>query len=152
MVVDYSNKKTINDVPVKADEVLVPIHAEEIAANYRNDLKEGLRTKGDGINLNNLETWHLGGRKILVGFIAVKKDKAEAVIINFWREVNSYIEATRKKNVLLLMEKVDLNAAHAKNHVMNVQKAHSLLMNCLLMNLWMAQEKMERETGILQGI
>lgn len=31
MVVDYSNKKPINDVPAKADEALVPIHAEEIA-------------------------------------------------------------------------------------------------------------------------
>lgn len=48
MVVDYSNKKPINDVPVKADEALVPIHAEEIASNYRNDLKDGLRTRGDG--------------------------------------------------------------------------------------------------------
>lgn len=101
MVVDYSNKKPINDVPAKADEALVPIHAEEIASNYRNDLKDGLRTRGDGINLNNLETWRLGGRKILVGFIAVKKEHAETAIANFWNEVNAYIEATRKKRCLI---------------------------------------------------
>lgn len=101
MVVDYSNKKPINDVSVKADEVLVPIHAEEVAANYRKDLKEGLRTKGDGVNLNNLETWHLGGRKILVGFVAVKKEQAESAIANFWSEVNAYIEATRKKRCFI---------------------------------------------------
>jgi hypothetical protein len=101
MVVDYSNKKPINSVPVKADETLVPIHAEEIVSNYRNDLKDGLRTRGDGINLNNLETWHLGGRKILVGFVAVKKEQAESAIANFWSEVNTYIEATRKKRCLI---------------------------------------------------
>lgn len=101
MVVDYSNKKSINDVPVADNEILVPIFAEEIASNYRQDLRDGLIHKGEGINLDNLETWHLGGRKILVGFVAVSKDHAEGAVKQFWDEVNSYIEATRKKRCLI---------------------------------------------------
>lgn len=101
MVVNYSNKKHINDAAVKENEVLVPIFAEEIVANYKQDLKDGIVRKGDGINLDNLETWRLGGRKILVGFVAVESDKAEAAVEQFWDEVNSYIEATRKKRCLI---------------------------------------------------
>lgn len=98
---DYSNKKTIDDSIVNKGEVLVPIHADEIAANYIQDLKNDLMKKGKCVNLNNLETWHLGGRKILVGFVPVKKEQAEALIKYFWDDVNSYIEATRKKRCLI---------------------------------------------------
>lgn len=100
-MVDYSNKKAINDATVGADEVLVPIRADEILQNYKNDTADGLRKKGDGINPDNIETWHLGGRKILVGFIPVKKEVAEAAIKGFWDDMNSYIEATRKKRCLI---------------------------------------------------
>ena len=93
---DFSNRKPINDEPLKNGEVLVPVHALELVKAAGESIRLGLAKSGELLNKENLETWHLGGRKILVGFAPVPANHAESATKAFWDDVNEYIEATRK--------------------------------------------------------
>ena len=98
---NYANKRTYNNIPAKADEELVPVLAFDLV-NWKNDcIKKGLGKSETLVDTRNLETWHYGGRKILVGFVAVPKDKAAIAIDKFNKERNIYLEETRKKRCLI---------------------------------------------------
>lgn len=96
---DFSNRKPINDEPLKNGEVLVPVHALELVKAAGESIRLGLAKSGELLNKENLETWHLGGRKILVGFAPVPANHAESATKAFWDDVNEYIEATRKASI-----------------------------------------------------
>ncbi|MGO5180421.1 hypothetical protein [Catenibacterium mitsuokai] len=98
---NYANKRTYNNIPAKADEELVPVLAYDLV-NWKNDcIKNGLGKSETLVDTRNLETWHYGGRKILVGFVAVPKDKVAIAIDTFNKERNIYLEETRKKRCLI---------------------------------------------------
>lgn len=101
---DYNDRKPINGIPCKVGEVMVPIHAKEIVENYKQDLKDGLLCKENKLHLENLETWHMGGRKILVGFVAAERDRAEELTNQFWDDVNAFLNATKKKRCIIYDE------------------------------------------------
>lgn len=66
--------------------------------NWKNDcIKNGLGKSETLVDTRTLETWHYGRRKILVGFVAVPKDKAAIAIDAFKKETNAYLYGTRKK-------------------------------------------------------
>ncbi len=91
---DYSNKKSINNIKPTDNETLVPFLAYDyIQSPNFVDFKE------------NLETWHLGCRKILVGFIPISKDKAEIYMKLFWKDVGNYLEKTSKKRCYISNKK-----------------------------------------------
>ena len=70
---NYDNKRTYNNILAKSDEELVPVLAYNLV-NWKNDcIKNGLGKSEILVDTRNLETWHYGGRKILVGFVAVPK-------------------------------------------------------------------------------
>lgn len=97
----YDNKKTYNNIPAKADEELVPVLAQDLVS-WKNDcIKNGLGKSETLVDTRNLETWHYGRRKVLVGFVAVPKDKAAIAINAFKKETNAYLEGTRKKRCLI---------------------------------------------------
>ena len=55
--------------------------------NWKNDcIKNGLGKSETLVDTRTLETWHYGRRKILVGFVAVPKDKAAIAIDAFKKE------------------------------------------------------------------
>lgn len=97
----YANKRTYNNIPAKADEELVPVLAYDLV-NWKNDCIKNVLGKSETVvDIRNLETWHYGGRKIQVGFVAVSKDKAAIAIDTFNKERNAYLEGTRKKQYLI---------------------------------------------------
>lgn len=98
---NYENKKSYNNVSPNSEETLVPILAIELAKWNNQAIRDGLIKAGDLLDKENLETWHLGGRKILVGFVPVPKIQAETMIRAFWDDVNEYIESTRKKRCII---------------------------------------------------
>lgn len=102
---NYENKKSFNNIMPKANEQLVPVLAYELVKWNDECVKNGLASPGQLLNKRNLETWHLGGRKILVGFVAVPDHQVETAIQVFWDDVNEYIESTRKKRCLITNEK-----------------------------------------------
>lgn len=98
---NYANKRTYNNIPAKADEESVPVLAYDLV-NWNNDcIKNGLGKSETFVNTRNLETWHYGRRKVLVGFVAVPKDKAAIAIDAFNKETNAYLDGTRKKRCLI---------------------------------------------------
>lgn len=105
---NYENKKSFNNVASKDGEVLVPIHALELLKWNKESIEKGYVKPGELIDEENLETWHLGGRKILVGFTPVPKENEESAIKSFWYDVNDYIESTRKKRCLIANKKGEL--------------------------------------------
>lgn len=102
---NYENKKSCNNINPRKGEVLVPIHALELVKWNKQAIKEKLLKPGELLNTKNLETWHLGGRKVLVGFVAVPEDLAEIAINAFWEDVNEYLENTRRKRCLIVNKK-----------------------------------------------
>ncbi len=70
--------------------------------------KKVVAKPGELLDKENLETWHLGGRKILVGFAPVPKENFDSAEKAFWDDVNEYIEATRKKRCLIANKKGEL--------------------------------------------
>lgn len=115
----YDNKKTYNNIPAKADEELVPVLAYDLV-NWNNDcIKNGLGKSETIVDTRNLETWHYGGRKILVGFVAVPKDKAAIAIDAFKKERNIYLEETKKKRCLISDGKGTLIKCPAENKCCN---------------------------------
>lgn len=105
---NYTNKKPYNNIAPKAGEQLVPVLAYELVKWNDDCVRNRLAAEGQLLNKNNLETWHLGGRKILVGFVAVPDTQAEAAIQAFRDDTNEYIESTRKKRCLIANEKGEL--------------------------------------------
>lgn len=105
---NYENKKSYNNINPREGEVLVPIHALELVKWNKQAIKEKLLKPGECLNTENLETWHLGGRKVIVGFVAVPKEQAELAINAFWEDVNEYLESTRKKRCLIANKKGEL--------------------------------------------
>lgn len=104
---NYANKRTYNNIQAKFDEELVPVLAYNLV-NWKNDcIKNDLGKSETLVDTRNLETWHYGVRKILVGFVAVPKDKAAIAIDAFNKERNAYLEGTRKKRCLIQMTKKD---------------------------------------------
>lgn len=115
----YTNKRTYNNIPAKADEELVPVLAYDLV-NWNNDcIKNGLGKSETIVDTRNLETWHYGGRKILVGFVAVPKDKAAIAIDAFKKESNAYLEGTKKKRCLISDGKGTLIKCPAENKCCN---------------------------------
>lgn len=116
---NYDNKRTYNNIPAKADEELVPVLAYDLV-NWKNDcIKNGLGKSETLVDTHNLETWHYGGRKILVGFVAVPKDKVAIAIDAFKKETNAYLEGTRKKRCLISDGKGGLVICPAKKKCNN---------------------------------
>lgn len=65
----YTNKRTYNNIPSKADEELVPVLAYDLV-NWNNDCIKNVLGKSETlVDTRNLETWHYGERKILVGWL-----------------------------------------------------------------------------------
>lgn len=115
----YANKRTYNNIPSKSDEELVPLLAYNLV-NWKNDcIKNGLGKSETLVDTRNLETWHYGERKILVGFVAVPKDKAAIAIDAFKKETNAYFEGTRKKRCLISDGKGGLVICPAKKKCCN---------------------------------
>ncbi|WP_317368344.1 hypothetical protein [uncultured Tyzzerella sp.] len=105
---NYKNKKSYNNINPREGEVLVLIHAHEIIKWNKQAIKDKLIKPGEFLNTDNLETWHLGGRKVLVGFVAVPEKQAAIAIDAFWEDVNEYLESTRKKRCLIVNQKGEL--------------------------------------------
>lgn len=97
----YYNKKPYNNIYPKEDEELVPILAFDLIKWNQYFVSKDSSKAGTIVNLDNIETWHLGGRTIKVAFVAVPKEKAEDTIQAFWDETNAYLDATRKKRCLI---------------------------------------------------
>ena len=93
-VKDYSNKKSFNDLPCKDDEVLIPFLAHKEIKN------------SSLCNPNNLETWNFNGKKVVVGFMQIKKVNAVKMMEFFWEDVNQYMkEKSRKKRCYVSNDK-----------------------------------------------
>lgn len=104
---NYANKRTYNNIPAKADEELVPVLAYDLA-NWKNDcIKNGLGKSETLVDTRNLETWHYGGRKILVGFVAVPKDKAAIAIDTFIKKEMPILKEPERNDALFQMAKED---------------------------------------------
>lgn len=97
----YENKKSYNNVAPMDGEVLVPIHALELFRWNKESIEKGYEKPIKLLDEENLDTWHLCRRKILVGFTPVLKENEESAIKSFWYDVNDYIESHAKRNVLL---------------------------------------------------
>lgn len=97
---NYANKRTYNNIPAKADEELVPVLAYDLV-NWKNDcIKNGLGKSETLVDTRNLETWHYGGRKILVGFVAVPKDKVAIAIDTFNKERKKHLSRRDQKETM----------------------------------------------------
>lgn len=97
----YANKKPYNNIEPKEDEELVPILAFNLIEWNKYFVNKDSNKSGALVNLDNIETWHLGGRTIKVAFVAVPSEKADVSIEAFWKEVNAYLDSTRKKRCLI---------------------------------------------------
>ena len=73
---NFSNRKSYNDAPLREGEVLVPI-----ATTYAD-------ARHFGMNLENLETWHFYGKKVLVAFAPVQEVAFDAAMKFFNQEVH----------------------------------------------------------------
>lgn len=105
---NYENKRSYNNIKPREGEVLVPVHALELVKWNKQAIKDKLIKPGEYLNPENLETWHLGGRKVLVGFVAVPEKQAAIAIDAFWEDINEYLESTRKKRCLIVNQKGEL--------------------------------------------
>lgn len=105
---NYENKKPYNNIKPNKGEQLVPILAYDLLKWEDDSVRNGLSTPGQLVNKENLETWNLDGRRVLVGFVAVPNDQAEAAIDDFWKCKNKYIEDTRSKRCLIANKKGEL--------------------------------------------
>ena len=73
---DFSTRKPYNDARHKLGQILAPF------------VTDNERAKHYGFNLNNLETWHFSGKKILVGFTWVDPEQFDGTMRIFNQDVN----------------------------------------------------------------
>lgn len=113
---NYENKKSYNNIAPKSGEHLVPVLAYDLVKWDDECVRNGLAAPGQLVNKSHLETWHLDGVKILVGFVAVPDAQAETSIRAFWEDVNDYIETAHKKcsiDTLIDNDKTDDTKSYA---------------------------------------
>lgn len=147
---NYANKRTYNNIPAKADEELVPVLAYDLV-NWKNDcIKNGLEKSETLVDTRNLETWHYGGRKILVGFVAVPKDKAAIAIDAFNKETNAYLEGTRKTRCLISDGKGGLIICPAKKKCDNCKhqgEPNNITVRCLSYDKFLEDNNDDNKKG-----
>ncbi len=82
---DFSNRKSFNNVPCTSDEVLVPVVL---------NTEMSVTLKAAGLDRNNIETWHFphASEPVPVAFVPCKRDKKEASMKWFNREVERYLK------------------------------------------------------------
>lgn len=148
---NYANKRTYNNIPAKADEELVPVLAYDLV-NWKNDcIKNGLGKSETLVDTRNLETWHYGGRKILVGFVAVPKDKAAIAIDAFNKETNAYLEGTRKTRCLISDGKGGLIICPAKKKCDNCKhqgEPNNITVRCLSYDKFLEDNNDDNKKGV----
>lgn len=96
------NRRPYNGIEPKDGEQLVPVLAHELLEWDKECIERGLSKPGQLLKRENLETWHYGERKILVGFVSVKNEEAPAALEAFRIARNQYIEETRKQRCLIM--------------------------------------------------
>ena len=147
---NYANKRTYNNIPAKADEELVPVLAYDLV-NWKNDcIKNGLGKSETLVDTRNLETWHYGGRKILVGFVAVPKDKAAIAIDAFNKETNAYLEGTRRTRCLISDGKGGLIICPAKKKCDNCKhqgEPNNITVRCLSYDKFLEDNNDDNKKG-----
>ena len=72
----FDNRKPYSDARPKPGQILAPF------------VTDNERAKHYGFNLNNLETWHFSGKKILVGFTWVDPEQFDGMMRIFNQDVN----------------------------------------------------------------
>lgn len=72
---DFSNREPYNDARPKPWQILAPF------------VTDNERARHYGFNLNNLETWHFSGKKILVGFTWVDPEQFDGTMRIFNQDV-----------------------------------------------------------------
>lgn len=147
---NYDNKRTYNNIPAKADEEIVPVMAYDLV-NWKSDcIKNGLGKSETLVDTRNLETWHYGGRKILVGFVAVPKDKAAIAIDAFKKERNIYLEETRKKRCLISDGKGGIIICPTKkkcNHCKHQGDPNNITARCLSYDKFLEDNNDDNKKG-----
>ena len=118
----YDNKRPYNGIEPKDGEQLVPVLAHELLEWDKECIERGLSKPGQLLKRDNLETWHYGGRKILVGFVAVPDEQVSAALEAFRTARNQYIEETRKKRCLIMNDKGDLVECPKHNQCWGCEK------------------------------
>ncbi|XAM37170.1 hypothetical protein TPHSE_14510 [Terrisporobacter petrolearius] len=76
---DFSNRRPYNDIPCKPLEVLVPFVVDWEMVKHFN------------MNKNNLETWKLNGKKVLVAFTPVAEEGKDQAMKIFNRQVHEFL-------------------------------------------------------------
>jgi hypothetical protein len=85
---DFSKRKSFNNIPCRAGEVLAPVVVD-------SDYKEYLKTLG--LDWNNIETWHdKYGRTVPVAFIQIKEDEMESSMSYFRAHTIRYLKQYQK--------------------------------------------------------
>ena len=107
-MLNYDNKRPYNGIDPKDGEQLVPVLAYDLLAWDKECIEGGLSKPGQLLKRENLETWHYGGRKILVGFVAVPNEQVPAALEAFRMARNQYLEETRKKRCLIMNNNAEL--------------------------------------------
>ena len=73
----FDNRKPYSDARPKPGQILAPF------------VTDNERAKHYGFNLNNLETWHFSGKKVLVGFTWVDPEQFDGTMRIFNQDVVS---------------------------------------------------------------
>ncbi len=105
---NYENKRPYNGIEAVEGEQLVPVLAYNLLEWDTTSIKNNLSIPGQLVKRENLETWHYGGRKILVGFVAVPIEQVPAALEAFRIESNQFIEETRRKRCHIMNSKGEL--------------------------------------------
>lgn len=88
---DFSNRKAFNNVPVGADEELVPMVLTE-------EMKTTLKPMG--LDYKNVETWTFpNGKKVKVFFIPNKKGFMDTYMKTFNAEVDYYLKHKNEEHI-----------------------------------------------------
>ena len=91
---NFSNRKSYNNAPLKAGEVLVPV------AMTREDWKK------NNVIFNNLEIWRFGRKSVLVAFAPVQADKFSSAMNIFNNDVQRILNPQEEKINDLSLDKM----------------------------------------------
>lgn len=78
---NYDNRKSYNNQPLKEGETMIPIFISnwDMVRTYNMDK-------------DNMETWRVGGQKIIVAFTPARIDQKDVLMKLFWNDVREYIK------------------------------------------------------------
>lgn len=79
----YCNRTSIDGMPLKPGEVLVPTW-----------IQDGYKIPAE--NKKNLTTYHVGEFKFRIGFIPVQREIFATYMKGFWKEINDYVKERRE--------------------------------------------------------